>query len=124
MKRILSATLLLTLLVGCSSQQIPMMRQPGMLRSQSAALPFPNGQPAQPSSDEDAAASIAANLYKESLADDVTDGRPLVDVPQQRGGFIYNRLNGMIPWRKLIYPISDRKIAVEFNKPSPPDATP
>ncbi|HEY9843897.1 MAG: hypothetical protein ACAI44_28050 [Candidatus Sericytochromatia bacterium] len=117
MKRLLCATLVLSLLAGCSGQ---MPRPMGM-----TANPMRFGaQRVQEVSEEDQAISMAANLYKESLADDVDDGRPLREVPQQRGGFVYNRLNGMIPWRKVLYPLSDRKIKVEFNKPSKPDAVP
>ncbi|MEZ0369698.1 MAG: hypothetical protein ACAI44_11490, partial [Candidatus Sericytochromatia bacterium] len=117
MKRLLCATLMLSLLAGCSGQ---MPRPMGM-----TANPMRFGaQRVQEVSEEDQAISMAANLYKESLADDVDDGRPLREVPQQRGGFVYNRLNGMIPWRKVLYPLSDRKIKVEFNKPSKPDAVP
>ncbi|PKL76106.1 MAG: hypothetical protein CVV27_11960, partial [Candidatus Melainabacteria bacterium HGW-Melainabacteria-1] len=126
MKRILSAAVLLSLLAGCATQPMPMLRAPGpMMLGAQNAHPFPESQArAQNFSEEDQAVAMASQLYKLNFADDVDNGRALPDVLQTRGGFVYNRLNGMIPWRKLLYPISDRKIKVEFNKPSQPDNVP
>lgn len=116
-KSMLASSLLLASLsglAGCAGQAPMSGGNPVMVGAQRV----------QELSEEDQAVGMAANLYKENLADDVDNGRPVVEIPQARGGFIYNRLNGMIPWRKLIYPISDRKIKVEFNKPSKPDNVP
>lgn len=113
-KQSIAASLLLASLAGCAGQPSPGNQAPILVGAQRV----------QEVSEEDQAVGMAANLYKLSFADDVDNGRPLQDVPQARGGFIYNRLNGMIPWRKLVYPISDRKIKVEFNKPSKPDNVP
>lgn len=70
------------------------------------------------------AESVMRNLYKQNFADDVDNRRPIHEPKLARSGFLYNRLNGKVPVRKLMYPISDRVIKKEFNKPGTPDAVP
>lgn len=120
MKRLLSATLLVSLLSACANQgnNLRAFNSPGL------GPTLVGAQRVQEASDEETTASIVRNLFKESFADDVDNGRPLQELSLPRGGFIFNRLNGGIPFRKLVYPISDRIIKKEFNKPSKPDNLP
>lgn len=64
------------------------------------------------------------NLYKENLADDVDNGRPLEHIPLPRGGLIFEGMNRAWILRAMLYPLSDKIIKKEFNKPSQPDQTP
>lgn len=109
----LSATLLL--LTACA-QQTPM---PLMANQQPAQFQ------AQASGDENGlTVSLVRNLFKENFADDVDNGRPAENVSLPRGGFIFERLNNMDTFRKIIYPLSDRAVVREFSKPGVADNIP
>ncbi len=111
----IASTALISLFASCA-------QQPMMMRSN---LPVQFGaQRVQEQSEEETAGGMLRNIYKESFADDVDNGRPAQEVQIPRGGFIYNRLNGMSLLRKPVYLISDRIIKKEFNKPGVPDNVP
>ncbi|MGV3523517.1 MAG: YiiX/YebB-like N1pC/P60 family cysteine hydrolase [Candidatus Sericytochromatia bacterium] len=118
MKLRLVACLALVALNACSAPAS--LRGPVALNAQNAAL---RAQGA-PASEEETTVGVLRHLYKESLADDVDNGRPAQPVALPRGGFIYERLNDFSLVRKAIYPLSDRIIKKEFNKPGKPDNVP
>lgn len=125
MKRILSATLMLSLFAGCagSNNLMPVMNPNTQMGMRAPVTTF-NAQNTVQNGDEEQTEGIVRNLFKESFADDVDNGRPHIEPQIPRGGFLFNRLNGGIPFRKLLYPISDRIIKKEFNKPGVPDNVP
>lgn len=115
-KHILFYGLLLALLFGCASEQEP---QP----ASSQAKPQAVSETLVPV-EKQTVESVLRNLYKQNFADDVDNRKAMAEPKLKPSGFLYNRLNGKLPVRKLIYPISDRVIKKEFNKPGTPDAVP
>lgn len=114
------------LLVGCSAPPAGLapMRPAAQFQRFASNDPAKFLQPKQPASQEELAASMVSDLYKESLADDVDNGKPFENVSQPRGGMIFETLSRLGLMRKAVYLISDGKIKKEFNKPSVPDAVP
>ncbi|PIQ28675.1 hypothetical protein COW36_12110 [bacterium (Candidatus Blackallbacteria) CG17_big_fil_post_rev_8_21_14_2_50_48_46] len=74
--------------------------------------------------DTDLLARMLRNIFKENFADDVDNGRPAELIPTPRGGLVFEGMNRAWIVRAMLYPISDRIIKKEFNKPSTPDNIP
>lgn len=116
LKKALVISLLLT---GCSSSA---SLAPSVPRLQPSAARFQSQSAV--SGDVDLMTRMLRNLYKEHLADDVDNGRPFENISLPRGGLIFEGMNRAWLLRAIVYPLSDKIIKKEFNKPSQPDQVP
>lgn len=113
MKKSILIALALPILMSCQDSLGPTL-----------PLNQPAGFQAQSANEQDLTVRILRGLYKENLADDVDNGKAVEPVSLPRGGFIFEGLSRIRLIRQTLYPISDRIIKHEFNKPSKPDNIP
>jgi hypothetical protein len=104
----LLASLLLT---ACSPALLP-------------AAPATRLQAQSASAEPELLARMLRQLFKTHFADDVDNGQSAETVPQPRGGLVFEGMSRAWLLRAAVYPLSDRIIKKEFNKPSQPDQLP